>query len=254
MNNIIFPIQTESDPEWPKAHTGVTATTQEGINAIIESGDQINLFPKNTVLEKLPSYVYGSLSEVRKLSPEKQAKISYCRSVHTGIWFININGTVISLQDGYCSQSRGNSGEGTESYVRFEKGKTYFSYTAAQEYAALDWWRLPSSKDIENIEAFLKPVSFTRVLSLSIEVNDLFWDWKHDVSQMFKADWRRGNFYIPSYTRYYGGIMIEKDNQDEPTRCLFFYPEGTSNYGHTYGRNDAVSIRVVVPSQDMLTT
>lgn len=55
------------------------------------------VFPEYTEIQKLPQNVQNSWSCVQKLTPEKQLKITYYEK--GGEWFIDFNGTKISLQN-----------------------------------------------------------------------------------------------------------------------------------------------------------
>ena len=85
-----------------------------------------NPFPEGVEPKNTPQHVQDSWSHVQKLSPELQAKISYYEKA--GEWFINLNGTKISLQN----ESADNN---PENGINVEKDNTYFSQPTALAHA-----------------------------------------------------------------------------------------------------------------------
>jgi hypothetical protein len=83
-------------------------------------------FPKGTEIANFPQHVRESYKHVQTLSPEKQAKISYYEK--SGEWFINLDGTEISLQNETASQNPQNG-------INVVEGNTYSSQPAALAHA-----------------------------------------------------------------------------------------------------------------------
>lgn len=95
-----------------------------------------NPFPEATEIDKLPQHVQNSWSHVQKLSPEQQSKISYYEK--NGEWFINLNGTKISLQNETADNSPSKG-------INTAGNNTYFSQSAALSHAKTKWRSLPTN-------------------------------------------------------------------------------------------------------------
>lgn len=106
------------------------------LNLLDKNKPAHNPFPEGTEIASLPQHVQDSWSHVQKLSPEKQAKISYYEN--GGEWFINLDGTKISLQNE-------SAGINSEAGINVEKGNTYFSQPAALAHAASKGRALPTN-------------------------------------------------------------------------------------------------------------
>lgn len=103
-------------------------------------------FPENTEIQKLPQNVQNSWSCVQKMTPEKQLRITYYE--RGGEWFINLNDTKISLQNGAAPA---NPSGGV--YVSMDN--TYFLQPAAIAYANSIGRALPENAVWEKIADFL---------------------------------------------------------------------------------------------------
>lgn len=108
----------------------------KALKLLDENKPVYNPFPEGTEIANLPQHVQDSWSHVQKLSPEKQAKISYYEK--GGEWFINLDGTKISLQNESASSNPDNG-------INVEKGNTYFSQPAALAHATNKGRALPTN-------------------------------------------------------------------------------------------------------------
>lgn len=95
-----------------------------------------NLFPEGTEIASLPKHVQDSFSNVQQLFPKKQSKISYYEK--GGEWYINIDGTKISLQN-ESAPSNPDAG------INVAKGNTYFNQPAALAHAEKKGKSLPTN-------------------------------------------------------------------------------------------------------------